>query len=66
MTVAQFEELSLILGIGGLVAWMMFIIYDLAKQSQAGRYGTMILFLVLGLGIFGFAAKSVIKMFVDA
>lgn len=64
MTVAQFEELSLILGIGGLVAWMMFIIYDLAKQSKAGRYGTMILFLVLGLGIFGFAAKSVIKLFV--
>lgn len=65
MTVQMFEELSLTLGIGLLVTWMMFIVWDLAKQSRAGRFGTFMLFVVLGLGVMGFAAKSVIKLFLE-
>lgn len=60
MTVEQFENWSLVLGIGGLIAYMMFIIYRLAKESNAGRFGYIALFLSLGLGMFGFIAKSVI------
>jgi hypothetical protein len=39
---------------------MLFIVYDLAKKSNAGRYGYFVLFGALGLGVFGFVAKSVI------
>ncbi len=63
MTLAQFEELSLYIGIGGLILYMGYIVWDLAKRSNAGRFGTAMLFLVLGLGVFGFVAKSVIAEF---
>lgn len=64
MRIAVFEELSLTLGIGGLILLMIFILYKLGKDSGAGRFGTLILFLSLGMGIFGFAAKSVIKLLI--
>jgi hypothetical protein len=62
MTVAQFEEVSLYLGIGALMLFMLFIVYDLAKQSKAGRFGTLILFLALGLGLVGFGVKTVLEL----
>lgn len=61
MTVAEFEQIATPLGISALVAFMLFIIWDLAKQSKAGRFGTLILFIALGLGVFGFIAKTVIQ-----
>ncbi|MFI2809985.1 MULTISPECIES: DUF2788 domain-containing protein [Microbulbifer] len=60
MTFAQFEEYSLWLGIGGLILFMLFIVWDLAKKSRAGRFGTLILFLALGLGLLGFIIKTVL------
>ena len=65
MTIEQFEEISLILGIGGLVLYMLFILYKLAEESKAGKYGTMVIFAALGLGFVGFAAKSLVKIFMD-
>lgn len=64
MTVEQFESISLTLGIGALIAFMLFIVWDLAKQSRAGRYGTIILFGALALGLLGFVIKSVVVEFV--
>ncbi len=64
MTEAQFSELSISLLVPGLVGYMMFIIWKLARDSQAGKFGMAMLFLVLGLGIVGFAAKQVIKLFI--
>jgi hypothetical protein len=61
MTVAEFEQIATPLGIGALVTFMLFIIWDLAKQSKAGRFGTLILFIALGLGVFGFIAKTLIQ-----
>jgi uncharacterized membrane protein YkvI len=55
-----FTELSLIICLTLLIALMGFIIYDLAKKSQAGKYGTFILFIVLGLGVTGFIFKTVL------
>lgn len=43
-----------------MVGFMVFIIWDLAKRSNAGKFGTMILFIALGLGILGFVIKSVV------
>ena len=60
MDVDKFESISLTLGIGGLILFMMFIIWDLAKQSNAGKFGTMVLFGALGLGVLGFVIKTVI------
>ena len=51
--------------IGGLVLFMSFIIWDLAKQSQAGRFGTIMLFVVLGAGILGYLLKVVITWLME-
>jgi len=64
MSIQQFESISLFLGIGGLMAYMVFIMFRLAKESNAGRFGAFVIFGALGLGIVGFAAKSVIQYLV--
>jgi hypothetical protein len=46
--------------IGGLILFMCFIIWDLAKKSRAGRFGTIMLFVVLGAGMLGYVLKVVI------
>jgi hypothetical protein len=60
MAIEQFEHGSLILGIGALTAYMLFIIYRLAKDSQAGRFGLFVLLLALGLGFVGLIAKAIL------
>ncbi|MAN50805.1 MULTISPECIES: DUF2788 domain-containing protein [Marinimicrobium] len=60
MTIEQFESWSLVLGIGGLILFMLFIVWDLAKESKAGRFGTFILFLALALGLAGFLIKTIL------
>jgi hypothetical protein len=65
MSIETFESLSLTLGVGGLMLYMVFIMYKLARESGAGRYGTAMIFLSLGLGLAGFAAKSVIQMVIQ-
>ncbi len=64
MNVELFETISLNLGIGGLVLYMLYVMYRLARDSGAGRFGTLVIFLSLGLGIVGFAAKSVIQLLI--
>lgn len=59
---ALFESVSLYGGIGGLVLYMLYIMYRLAVESGAGRYGMFVIFFSLGLGIVGFLAKSVIQV----
>lgn len=60
MSIELFEEYSLILGVGGLILYMLFIIYKLGEESRAGRFGFIILFVGLGLGFVGLIAKSVL------
>ncbi len=60
MTFEQFETISLYLGIGALVGWMGFIVWRLAAESKAGKFGTFILFLALGLGVLGFLIKTIL------
>ena len=43
METELFEELMMTVLVGGLVLFMTFIVWDLAKKSKAGRFGTMIL-----------------------
>lgn len=65
MSVAEFESIALYLGVGGLVLFMMFIIWDLAKNSKAGKFGTAMLFVVLGLCLLGFIIKTVLVQFIE-
>ena len=60
MDIETFETISLNLGVGGLILYMLFIIYKLGQESKAGRFGFVVLFIGLGLGMFGFIAKTVI------
>ena len=61
METEQFEALMMYVLVGGLILFMIFIIWDLAKKSKAGRLGTAILFLGLGLCLFAFLAKPLIS-----
>jgi hypothetical protein len=65
MTVEQFESWSMYICVGGLIAFMIFIVWDLAKKSKAGKFGTFILFLALGLGLLGFIVKTVLVSLLD-
>jgi len=65
MSITRFEDISLVVGIGGLVLYMIYVMYRLAHDSGAGRFGTLVIFLTLGLGILGFVAKSVIQVLID-
>ena len=62
---AQIAEFGLTFGVGAFMLYMVFIIVQLARESKAGRFGTFVLFLGLGVGGVGFAAKSVIKFFIQ-
>jgi hypothetical protein len=59
-TEAQITEFGVTFGIGAFIAYMLFIIADLAKQSKAGRFGTFVLFFVLAFGMLGFVAKTIL------
>lgn len=61
LTEAQIAEFGLTWGVGAFIAFMLFIIFKLARDSKAGRFGTFILFFVLAFGILGFVAKQVIQ-----
>ena len=65
METEQFENLMMYVLVSGLMAFMAFIIWDLAKKSKAGRLGTAILFLGLGLCLFAFLAKPLITYIIE-
>ncbi|GAA5785889.1 hypothetical protein GCM10007860_15010 [Chitiniphilus shinanonensis] len=55
-----FTTLTVSIFCTALIAYMGFIIYRLAKDSKAGKYGTLVLFFVLGFGMFGFIVKTIL------
>lgn len=59
----QIAQFGLTVGVGAFMAYMLFIILQLARESKAGRFGTFVLLLGLGFGLVGFAAKGLIKLF---
>lgn len=58
---AQISQFGLSFGIGAFILYMLFIVWSLARESKAGRFGTFVLFLVLSFGMVGFLAKSLIQ-----
>lgn len=61
----QVSQFGLTFGLAGFIVFMLFIIWNLAKESKAGRLGTFILFFVLAFGMLGFIAKTVLQYFME-
>ncbi|MBI6854563.1 DUF2788 domain-containing protein [Pseudomonas cichorii] len=60
-----FEEWMMTILVTLLIGFMGFIVWDLAKKSRAGKFGTFILFFVLGLGIMAFVIKSLVIAYLE-
>lgn len=62
-TEGQIAQFGLTFGVGAFILYMLFIVFNLARESKAGKFGTFILFLVLSFGMLGFLAKNAIQWF---
>lgn len=60
-----FEAWITPLMIGGLILFMSFIIWDLARKSKAGKFGTIMLFVVLGAGMLVFLLKTIVTTLME-
>lgn len=60
-TEEQVSQFGVTFGLAAFIGFMLFIVWNLARQSNAGRLGTFVLFFVLAFGMLGFVAKSVIQ-----
>ena len=65
MTEEQFAQIGLTFGVAGFMLYMLFIIYQLARESKAGKFGTFVIFLGLAFGMVGFIAKGVIQWMLE-
>lgn len=65
MNEAVFSQIAMAVSLTALIGFMGFIVWDLAKKSKAGRFGTFALFIVLGAGVFGFIVKTVLVEFMQ-
>ena len=66
LTEEQIAQFGLTFGLGGVMLYMLFIIWKLAKESKAGRLGTFVLFFVLAFGMLGFVAKTILTWVLEA
>lgn len=59
------EEMATKLGmqllVPAVILFLMFIIWDLAKQSKAGKVGTFAMFLALSVGFIGYMIKVILQ-----
>ena len=61
ITEEQVAWFGMTFGVTAFMLYMAFIIFQLARESKAGKFGTFVLFLALGMGLVGFVAKGVIQ-----
>jgi hypothetical protein len=59
------SDYGVTLGVGALITFMVFIVWDLAKRSNAGKFGTIMLYVGLAMGIFGFLIKVIITWLLE-
>ncbi len=64
-TEEQISNFGLTWGLTLFIGLMLFIIWDLARKSNAGKFGTFILFFVLAFGILGFVIKNVLQWLLE-
>ncbi len=63
---AWLSDYGVTLGVGALILFMIFIVWDLARRSNAGKFGTLILYIGLAMGIVGFLMKFVITYLLES
>ena len=61
MTDEMLTKWGMELGIPSLILFLMFIIWDIAKKSNAGKTGTFALFLALSVGFVGYMIKVILQ-----
>ena len=66
MSEAEFATWAVRLGVGGLVAFMFFIVFQLAHESKAGKYGLMVMMIALMMGVVGFGIKLAVELILKA
>ncbi|MFV8819517.1 DUF2788 domain-containing protein [Haliea sp. E17] len=59
-------EYGVTIGVGALILLMVYIVWDLARRSRAGKFGTLILYIALAMGVLGFVVKVVITLVMEA
>ena len=64
-TEEQLAGFFLTYGVAAFILFMVFIIGHLAWQSKAGKFGTFVIFLGLGVGFVGYVAKIVIQWWME-
>lgn len=57
----QISNFGVSFGLAAFIGYMLFIVWNLARKSGAGRLGTFVLFFVLAFGMLGFIAKAIIQ-----
>lgn len=60
------SDYGVTLGVGALIPFMIFTVWDLAKRSNAGKFGTVILYVGLAMGILGFLIKVIITYLLES
>ena len=60
-TEEQVSNFGVTFGLAAFIGFMLFIIWNLARESKAGKLGTFVLFFVLAFGMLGFIAKTIIQ-----
>ena len=65
-TEEQLAEFFLTYGVAAFILFMVFIIGHLAWQSKAGKFGTFVIFLGLGVGFVGYIAKIIIQWWIES
>ena len=64
-TEEQIAHFFLTWGVGAFILFMVFIILQLARQSKAGKFGTFVICLGLGVGFVGYIAKIIIQWWIE-
>ena len=64
-TEEQIAWFGLTFGVTAFMLYMVFIIFQLARESKAGRCGTLLTLVGLGFGLLGYVAKFVIKWWLE-
>jgi hypothetical protein len=66
MTDQWLTEYGVSIGVGALMLFMVFIVWDLARRSNAGIFGTVVLYGALAMGILGFVIKTAITYLLES
>lgn len=66
MSEEMFATWAVRICVGFLIAMMFFIVFQLAHESKAGKYGLMVMMIALMMGVVGFGIKLAVELILKA